>query len=156
MGNSNRVKLSPHFYSDEFNDPSTGTANVDMRLVRALEELRSLIGRPIKILSGYRSPAHNAKVGGAQSSKHCTGEAADIQVNGMDLLDLLTAVGQVSAFKASGFGLYPEENFIHVDVNRDKPARWARVGGKYVSLAAGIKAYSDKVAAKKAKGVPTV
>lgn len=32
----------------------------------------------VKMTSGYRSPEHNKKIGGARSSKHMSGEAVDI------------------------------------------------------------------------------
>ena len=39
---------------------------------------------PIVINSGYRSPQLNKKIGGAASSNHLTGCAADIRVSGME------------------------------------------------------------------------
>jgi zinc D-Ala-D-Ala carboxypeptidase len=49
-----------------------------------LQPLRDSIGRPLKITSGYRSPALNAAIRGSKNSDHMRGEAADIQliVNG--------------------------------------------------------------------------
>ena len=43
-----------------------------------LQPLRSRWGKPITITSGYRSPALNKAVGGASTSQHVNGEAADI------------------------------------------------------------------------------
>lgn len=43
-----------------------------------IDPLRDVFG-PIRITSGYRSPALNAAVGGAPSSKHMIGEAADVE-----------------------------------------------------------------------------
>lgn len=42
-----------------------------------LEPLRDLIGGPINVSSGYRSPVLNSLVGGAPESQHVLGEAAD-------------------------------------------------------------------------------
>lgn len=42
-----------------------------------LEPLRAACG-PIRITSGYRSPALNTAIGGAAQSQHCLGEAVDI------------------------------------------------------------------------------
>lgn len=65
--------LSPHFSRSEFGGP------VDPHLVEHLEKLRSLAGnRPLRIVSGYRSPAKNRAVGGAKDSQHLHGRAADI------------------------------------------------------------------------------
>lgn len=43
-----------------------------------LERIRSTVGRPIVVTSGYRCPQLNQAVGGVTSSDHVTGQAADI------------------------------------------------------------------------------
>ena len=43
----------------------------------ALEDVRSFLGHPIIIRSGYRSPALNKAIGGATHSAHMAGAAAD-------------------------------------------------------------------------------
>lgn len=43
-----------------------------------LDNLREWYGAPIIVNSGYRGAALNKLVGGASSSQHCKGEAADI------------------------------------------------------------------------------
>lgn len=43
-----------------------------------LQPLRDAIGVPLRISSGYRCPALNAKVGGVPTSQHTRGEAADV------------------------------------------------------------------------------
>jgi len=47
------------------------------KLAATLEEVRSLLGVPIVISSGYRAPAVNKAVGGSSTSAHCRGLAAD-------------------------------------------------------------------------------
>lgn len=42
-----------------------------------MEHVRALLGFPIRVNSGYRSPAVNAAVGGVATSAHCTGFAVD-------------------------------------------------------------------------------
>lgn len=42
-----------------------------------LELVRDLVGCPIQITSGYRSPNVNAAIGGSRGSQHMTGEAVD-------------------------------------------------------------------------------
>ena len=46
-------------------------------LAPGMQEVRDLIGAPINISSGYRSPQVNAAVGGARNSQHIQGLAAD-------------------------------------------------------------------------------
>ena len=52
-----------------------------------LEPLREFCCKPIKILSGYRTPEVNAIIGGAQNSKHCTGEAVDFLIINCDMIN---------------------------------------------------------------------
>lgn len=87
--------LSEHFSLTEMIRSTTATArgisNVpDARQILALknlcinvlEPLRKFAGRPILIGSGYRCWALNKAVGGAATSQHMKGEAADIYLNG--------------------------------------------------------------------------
>lgn len=46
-----------------------------------LDPLRERYGYPIHVSSGYRCKRLNTAVGGAKTSQHMTGEAADIYVN---------------------------------------------------------------------------
>lgn len=57
-----------------------------------LEPLRARVGGPIVINSGYRSPALNRAVGGAATSQHALGEAADIERPGMSNKALCEAI----------------------------------------------------------------
>jgi len=80
-------------------------------LIQKLEELRAVLGgKSIYITSGYRTPAHNARVGGALKSQHLCGRAADIQVAGVSP----RAVAEAAKRIFNGVGLY--RSFVHVDV----------------------------------------
>jgi len=57
----------------------------DDKLTELLQRLRSLIGRPIIITSGYRCPKHDREVGGPGTSFHTKGLAADFYVPGVPL-----------------------------------------------------------------------
>jgi zinc D-Ala-D-Ala carboxypeptidase len=81
------MKLSKNFTMDEMCRTSTGYINVPnvperialKQLVdNLLQPLRDLYGKPIRVTSGYRSPLVNKSIGGAQSSQHVKGQAADI------------------------------------------------------------------------------
>ena len=87
------LRLSPHFTLREFEQSATakkyGIDNtVPSKYVpvlqqlckEVLEPLRSFVGKPIIISSGYRCNQLNVKVGGAYASQHTLGEAADIQL----------------------------------------------------------------------------
>lgn len=71
--------LSRNFSRSEFRDKHNGeTHEIDPKLIVVLQRLRDRIGRPLPIVSGYRSPATNKLVGGATHSYHLVGKAADI------------------------------------------------------------------------------
>ena len=88
------MNLSPHFTLAEMttsqtaarrrldNTPPPAVLAALHRTALGLETVRMLLGAPIVITSGYRSPEVNRAVGGAWNSQHMTGEAADIIVPG--------------------------------------------------------------------------
>jgi uncharacterized protein YcbK (DUF882 family) len=57
---------------------SAETANLTNLVEKVLDPLRGAYGKPIRVNSGYRSMAVNMDVGGASTSQHLKGEAADI------------------------------------------------------------------------------
>lgn len=116
--------LSKDFSIREFACHCCGATTLITRLVEALQRLRDDLGRPILVLSGYRCPVHNAEVGGAKDSQHMKGQAADIRVAGMDVDALAAAALKVKGFAEGGVGRYYLQNFVHVDVREDGPARW--------------------------------
>ena len=59
---------------------------------QVLEPLRAHVGGPLVINSGYRSVRVNRAIGGAATSQHCLGEAADIERPGMTNMDLARAI----------------------------------------------------------------
>lgn len=70
--------LSDHFTTIEFRSKGDGTLKVHRELIRGLEKYRARLGAGVSIVSGYRDPAYNKKIGGATSSQHLYGTAADI------------------------------------------------------------------------------
>lgn len=140
-----KTKLSANFKAGEFMCPCCKELVIDERLIAALEAIRSKLGRPLKINSGYRCEAHNAAVGGERSSKHTLGLAADFTVKGISLQAMSDACMSVPALELGGIGLYPPDAingkvpFVHVDVGREKRARWSRVNGKYVGFMEALK-----------------
>lgn len=88
------------------------------RLAVEFERVRAAVGRPIVIGSAYRTPAHNARVGGAQNSQHVQGRALDLYPpKGVSVEQLYTIVKTIARDDASGIngvGKYP--TFVHMDV----------------------------------------
>ena len=79
------------------------------------------------ITSGYRTAAHNTAVGGAKSSQHLLGRAADIQVQDTDPL-AVAAYAESLMPGWGGVGRYPvkagrAKGWVHVDTRPNK-SRW--------------------------------
>lgn len=93
------------------------------KLLKNLQVLRDACGKPITIMSGYRSPDRNKAVGGAEKSIHQTAGAADIKVKGMDPKDVVALIEKLikeGKMVDGGLGYYPratpEEGWTHTDV----------------------------------------
>ena len=124
------MKLTNNFNSEEF-DCKDGTKVPEKYLLNVkevadnLQALRDYLKVPVHITgSGYRTPSHNKKVGGAKHSQHLTASGADINAEGYnpkqlaEVIELLILKGKM---KQGGIGVYP--NFVHYDIRGTK-ARW--------------------------------
>lgn len=76
---ANGGALSPHFTIDEFRSKGNGRVKAHRTQLRRLEAAREQHG-PIVVVSGYRDPAHNERVGGAPNSQHKYGTATDLRI----------------------------------------------------------------------------
>ena len=121
-------KLAPSFNTREFRcRDGIDTVMVDETLTVVLQCIREHFGKPVTITSGYRTAAHNAAVGGAKSSQHLLGRAADIRVQGVSVEDV-AAYAESLMPDWGGIGRYPVKagrttGWVHVDTRADK-ARW--------------------------------
>jgi len=93
-----------------------------------LQILRDLIGAPIRIVSGYRSPEYNATLKASKpTSQHVQARAADIRADGVDVEELATICDELQEsgrWIMGGLGVYPgPSGFVHVDTRGTK-ARW--------------------------------
>jgi len=66
------------------NTPNASEIANLVRLATLLEQVRSLLGKPILVNSAFRSKQVNDGVGSKDSSQHRVGCAADIRVSGMN------------------------------------------------------------------------
>lgn len=117
----NNIQVGPHFRVKEFacKDGSSITF-IDDYMVTILELLRKELGnKPIIITSGYRTPTHNAKVGGAKYSYHMRGMAVDIKVNGKTSKEVAKALDKL----VEGCGIIVYESWVHFDVRDGKKYR---------------------------------
>lgn len=90
-----------------------GTCN---HLADTFERIRALWGKPIEVLSAYRTPEHNKAIGGARNSQHVLGKALDLKPpKGVKLKDFHREIrNHWKEFRIGGIGLY--KTFVHVDI----------------------------------------
>lgn len=79
-----------------------------------LNKARAHFGKPITITSGWRCPAHNKAVGGAEYSYHQFGMAADIKIKDVTPEDAY----EYFDAKFGGLGLIVYPTWLHIDVRR--------------------------------------
>jgi uncharacterized protein YcbK (DUF882 family) len=108
--------VTQHFAPAEFACPHCGAVFVRPRLLEALEKLRAMRGRPIRVVSGYRCPQHNAAVGGARNSQHVYAAAADIPRG---------SCTNAEAVRAGFTGIGTKDGLpVHVDVRDGQLTTW--------------------------------
>ena len=123
-------QLSPGFRVKEFACPGSDSLKLDDELVVLLQCIREHFGRPVHITSGYRTTAHNAAVGGAKSSQHLLGRAADFWVEGVPVATV-AAYAETLLPGRGGIGCYPKDaahprrstGWVHIDT-RAGMSRW--------------------------------
>jgi len=106
-----------YFQPEEMACRGTGKLTIEPRLLDNLDILRSCFCRPLTVLSAYRSPYHNAFVGGAPLSLHVLAKAVDLSIvgEGFDRF-LLNRLAEERKF--TGFGYY--RTFLHIDLGRPR------------------------------------
>jgi GH25 family lysozyme M1 (1,4-beta-N-acetylmuramidase) len=121
--------LSPHFRLREARckDGTSVPGNLTRRAsdhAFALEALRHRLGdRPIPVISWYRTPAHNRRVGGARASKHIQAIATDHPRSWVDQVGRARVLREGNiVFARGGMGVYPSGS-LHFD-SRGTRARW--------------------------------
>ncbi len=76
-----------------------------------MEMVRHIIGKPVRITSGYRAPAVNRAVGGTPTSAHALGYAADFIVAGMGLAETARALAGRLPFDQL---IYEHNRCVHI------------------------------------------
>lgn len=105
----------PDFTPQEMASKGDRSLRLSGDAMDALQAARGALGEPFVILSAYRDPLHNARVGGAPLSRHKMGDAFDIALAGHRKMELYAAC-KAAGFR--GFGMY--RTFLHVDMGPER------------------------------------
>jgi len=144
------MKLSEHVTIEEFIYSPTAvnrgidnsmniqqTDNAKKLCINVFEPIRSYVGEPIKINSGFRGIALNKVVKGAYTSQHCLGEAMDLDLHDRDLFEWIIDNIEYDQLIFE-FGTTDSAGWFHISYregrNRKQVLRATKVKGKTVYL----------------------
>jgi|SRR5271163_538816 len=118
--------LYPNFVKDEFVCRHTGICLMTHKLMRLIQDIRTLYGKPIIISSGYRDISHPDEKFKPSPGEHTMGMAADIKVWGEDALSLtghaiMQGCGRIGLSQRGEY----TERFIHLGVGDHAVNRFA-------------------------------
>jgi len=124
--------------------PDRIKANLKALVENVLDPIRERWGAPIIVTSGYRSERLNKAVGGAASSQHMTGKAADIRTvsdtradNARLLKLILKMIGEGAIRYDQLINEYPDSqgrpDWVHISYDGDysRARMYTCKGGKY-------------------------
>ena len=105
-----------HFLRDSQTGEQTEMDPLLFDVLWHTEEITGFHGT-VDVLSGYRSPEHNAWLasvsrGVAQDSQHMNGNAMDIRFPGVPVFKIRQAA---RSLQMGGVGFYPRSDFVHLD-----------------------------------------
>lgn len=134
------TKLTKNFTLEELYQSATATRrginnfppeNVKKQITELavlLQKIRDKYGFPIRVNSGYRCPQLNTIVGGAKTSQHLQGQAADIVATGgrtnARLFSVIKAMIDAREIQVGQliweYGTKTEPNWVHVSLPYSK------------------------------------
>jgi len=121
-----------HNLEDKLRFLSHTDPRISPTLGQILENLSDSYGQKLTITSAYRSPAYNAKVGGAKKSVHQQGLACDVVMSNTTKDQRLDFISKAGAAGIKGIGLYFSSgsgaNFIHCDLGGTR--QWGPSGSR--------------------------
>lgn len=113
-----RKKVAKNFTVAEFaSKDGSRVVIINPMLPEYLQKARDHFGKPLIITSGYRTTSHNLKVGGVSVSNHVFGNAADVYIPGVSVLELYNYFCEIAGDSCE-IGIY--NNFVHFAVQPKK------------------------------------
>ena len=120
-GPSSHLSWSELACRDGTSYPAEWRSTRAVKLAALFEAIRSACGNhPIRVLSAFRTPAHNRRVRGAPKSQHVQGRALDLAppvgLTVMQFYARIKSLRQEGALpQLRGLGFYRNAGFVHVD-----------------------------------------
>lgn len=109
-------------------DPPKSLWANGVKVAKVADELRHRCGFQMRVLSAYRSPAYNSRIGGAKYSRHKQFDAMDIKPASGAWKDLQTMKRVIREMRNEGKfrgGIGGYSSFLHIDV-RGSNATWGK------------------------------
>lgn len=115
------VWTARHFKPGEFDSPDAPNSGLMMNpaFIGKLDAARTYCNFPWRVTAGFRTEAHNKKLGGAKASYHLKGEAADISCHDSEQRFYIVAGAIAAGIK----GIEVCDRHVHLD-NREKCTMW--------------------------------
>lgn len=113
------------------------------KLIKHLDKIREVYGSPIRVNSGYRSSEVNRLVGGASTSQHTRGLAADIVPTfGGSLADIFRACIAVGGYDQLIIEDSGNSRWVHISI-ADNPRKQvlAYKNGQYTNIGSNWEAW---------------
>jgi hypothetical protein len=89
-------------------------ANLNPRFYPILNAFRERVDLPVAITCGARCPSDNKAVGGVWNSTHLDGDAVDMHVVGMNIVDAAWIMWNEFGVPVR---VYPDSGFMHIELN---------------------------------------
>ena len=121
--------LYPNFKKHEFDCRHTGRNEMKPEFLAKLQALRTAVGVPFVITSGYRDPSHPNEARKAAPGQHTQGIACDILVQ--DGATAFRIVQKALEMGFTGIGVAQDNRrarnsrFIHLDTRTSTPVMWS-------------------------------
>lgn len=131
-------RISEHFMKRDFDSRNkdcdcTTSLRISLGLVGIIEAIRSKLNKRIEIVTGFYCPDCRDKKYGIRRDFHNNGVAADIRVEGIDIVDLFIHAESYDEIK--GLGINFDDNHVHIDTRKeDERECWVEKDGELIQL----------------------
>jgi uncharacterized protein YcbK (DUF882 family) len=113
-----------NFTKEKFDCRETGENDMQPEALELFQRVRTAYGKPMVVISGFRSKRHSEEAKKAYPGAHTQGLAGDFMCsNGADRFALIKA-----AYDCGAAGIGVAKSFVHIDAGHahaKRPALWS-------------------------------